>query len=317
MDPTRLLEDELDDFERALLRSARVDEPDVHAIARAAVVLGVGTSTLTLAAGTAAASAVPAGSTAVGAFGKLGVLGVVKWLSIGVVSGLVTTSGVEIARTTIGSGNHEDPAAVDTAEPVAKLPRAHTASALSPIPVPPVTADTIAADEIPPPSATFAAVPALATNVTPAKPGPGPVARSASSPPVAVPAASSARTNATQATTPATIAVPTATFALPAASTAHEAPKVASIAEETAMLERARRALASGNSTTALSELDTYEQRARARALGTEASVLRVESLLQAGQRASAVALAQRLLAAQPHGAHANRLRSIVASSSP
>ena len=81
------------------------------------------------------------------------------------------------------------------------------------------------------------------------------------------------------------------------------------------MLERARRALASGSASTALMELDTYEQSARARALGTEATVLRVEALLQSGQRTSAVALAQRLLAAQPRGPHASRLRSVVASS--
>lgn len=323
MEP-RLLEDELDEFERALLRSARSDEPDVRAIARAAVALGVATSTLTVAAGSAAAGTVSAGSTAVGTFSKLGALSVIKWLSIGVVGGLVTTSGVEIARNAIGPRPSEAAAAISTAQTISRRPAGQSTSDLSPIPVPPTPADPIAEPPAAPPVAAFADirtlgangaadVPASETNGTPARSAPPKGARSEPgvSPESASPAAPPARATAA----PLSTAAPTAAFEAPPANAAREAAGVASIAEETAMLERTRRALASGSASTALLELDTYDQRARARALGAEAAVLRVEALLQAGQRSSAVALAQRLLAAQPHGPHANRLRSIVASS--
>jgi hypothetical protein len=300
MDPTRLLEDDLDEFERALLRSARFDEPDGRAITRAAVALGVGTTTLTVAAGAAAASAVPGASTAVGTFSKLGALGIVKWLSIGVVGGLVTTSGVEIARTAMGSGPREPAAVVAAARPTAVPARPQQAADLAPIPIPPALADT-PAEEPSPPTMAFADPPLEPTAPRAAAPK---VTRSGSQPrPAAAPVEP-------VAAVPASTATPTAAFTPPGPT-----PKVVSIADETAMLDRARRALASGSAGTALNELDAYDQRARARALSTEASVLRIEALLQTGQRASAVALAQRLLAAQPNGPHANRLRSIVASS--
>jgi hypothetical protein len=308
MDPTRLLEDELDEFERALLRSARVDEPDARAIARAAVALGVGTSALTVAAGSAAATAtvtaVPGAGTAMGTFSKLGTLVVVKWLSIGVVGGLVTTSGVEIARTAIVASPDEPAAAVAPARPIAKRSSSQPASDLSPIPVPPAPADT--ADEAPP-TAAYADLP-VDPPPAPARAAPPRVARPGSD---ALPAAAPGAAAGPGAAAP----VSTAAFTPPATNRADETPRVVSIAEETAMLDRARRALASGNAASALTELESYDQRARARALSTEAAVLRIEALLQAGQRASAVALAQRLLAAQPNGPHANRLRSIVASS--
>jgi hypothetical protein len=304
MDPTRLLEDDLDEFERALLRSARFDEPDGRAITRAAVALGVGTTTLTVAAG-AAASAVPGASTAVGTFSKLGALGIVKWLSIGVVGGLVTTSGVEIARTAIGSGPPEPAAVVAAARPTAVPARPRQAADLAPIPIPPAPADT-AAEEPSPPMMAFSDLP---DEPTAPRPAAARVTRPGLQPsPAAAPVER-------VAAAPVSTATPTAAFTPPGASSAAEAPKVVSIADETAMLDRARRALASGSAGTALTELDSYDQRARARALSTEASVLRIEALLQTGQRASAVALAQRLLAAQPNGPHANRLRSIVASS--
>jgi hypothetical protein len=310
MDPTRLLEDDLDEFERELLRSARVDEPDARAIARAAFALGVGTSALTVAAGSAAATAtataVPGTGTAIGTFSKLGTLAVIKWLSIGVVGGLVTTSGVEIARTAIVSSPDEPAAAVARSRPIAMAASPRPASDLSPIPVPPAPADTADEGQVPRALA-FADVP-LDPPPAPERAAPPKLARSGSNAlPAAAPAAAAARAAAAP--------VSTASFTPPATNSAAETPKVVSIAEETAMLDRARRALASGNAAAALTELESYDQRARARALSTEAAVLRIEALLQAGQRASAVALAQRLLALQPNGPHANRLRSIVASS--
>jgi hypothetical protein len=295
MDPTRLLEDQLDDFEHALLRSARVDEPDVQAVARAALALGVGTTTLTVAAASAAASTLPVGSTAVGTASKVGALGIVKWLGIGIAGGLMTTGSIELAR--IYSAPHQHEAAAPVA-PATGLLRARPLSDRSPTPMAPLAAPTI--ELVSPPGESSAAQRAI----------PYPVARSASGGPSArASAAATVRVAAPPATAPAT------TSTLPGAAGESEGSRAPSIAEEIANLERARRALAAGDAGKALQELDAYERNARVRALGTEAAVLRVEALLQAGRRESAVALARRLLAAQPNGPHAARLRSITASS--
>jgi hypothetical protein len=275
MEPPRLIDDQLDDFERALLRSARVDEPDVHAIARAALALGVGTTAVTLVAGTAAASSATVAGSSLGTLSKLATLGVFKWLSVGVVAGVMTTAGVELARTAIRPA--DQPAAPEVARPLALRARSGVSrppQQLSPIPEPPAHEPEVV-DESAPSEAP-----------RPLKHG-------------AVPAAPVVPETA-----------PAVSTAGPANANA-EPPPVSSIAEEIASLQRARRGLAAGNPSLALAELDHYERHVRARALGAEAAVLRVEALLQAGQRAAAVALARRLLAAQPQGLHAARLRRI------
>jgi hypothetical protein len=93
MDPRRLLDGEGDDFARALLRSARRDVPDHGAAARSAIALGVGAGVVG-ASGAATAGGVSATSAGIG----LGTFGIAKWVGIGVVAGLFTAGGVEIAR---------------------------------------------------------------------------------------------------------------------------------------------------------------------------------------------------------------------------
>src|SRR5688572_29631617 len=99
MEPPRLIDEQLDDFEHALLRSARLDEPDMRAVARAALALGVGTTAVTIAATTAAASSATVAGSGLGTISKLATLGVLKWLSLGMVAGVMTTAGVELVRT--------------------------------------------------------------------------------------------------------------------------------------------------------------------------------------------------------------------------
>lgn len=93
MDPERLLDGEGDDFASALLRSARRDEPDHGAAARAAVARGVGAS-IVGASGTATAGAIGAASAGIG----VGALSIAEWVGIGVVAGLFTAGGVDLAR---------------------------------------------------------------------------------------------------------------------------------------------------------------------------------------------------------------------------
>jgi len=85
------------------------------------------------------------------------------------------------------------------------------------------------------------------------------------------------------------------------------------LAEELASLERARRALASGDGPRALRELDRHAQEFPKGALLPEAQVLRIESLLRIGQRPPAAAAARRFLELYGRGPHASRVRSLLA----
>ncbi|HVU04123.1 MAG TPA: hypothetical protein VHE30_20335 [Polyangiaceae bacterium] len=96
MDPTRLLDEEDDRFEARLLRTALRDEPPEGAMNRAALALGVGASAGALVTAAAGAKAATAGAAA-SHVAKLGAVGIAKWVSIGLVSGLVVTGGIRYA----------------------------------------------------------------------------------------------------------------------------------------------------------------------------------------------------------------------------
>jgi urease accessory protein UreE len=78
------------------------------------------------------------------------------------------------------------------------------------------------------------------------------------------------------------------------------------------MLDRARRALEQRDGRAALAELDRYQQAPSDHLLQTEANVIRVEALYQQGLRLEARRLATELLAHQPPGRLADRLRALV-----
>jgi hypothetical protein len=82
-EPKRWLEDGASGFERELLSSADVDRAPPRALSR------------TLASVQMAAAATLVASTAVGTSASVGTLGVLKWVGIGVVSGLATMVAVE------------------------------------------------------------------------------------------------------------------------------------------------------------------------------------------------------------------------------
>jgi hypothetical protein len=83
---------------------------------------------------------------------------------------------------------------------------------------------------------------------------------------------------------------------------------------EAARLDAARRALENGELERALAELDAYQ---RVRSLGVldrEALLLRIRVLVEQGEQARALVLAQSYLASHPNDAHAARLRALIAN---
>jgi len=84
------------------------------------------------------------------------------------------------------------------------------------------------------------------------------------------------------------------------------------LARELKLLDAARAELEGHDPGAALAALDRYERAFPAGALRTEASMVRVEALLARGDGGQARKLARDLLAQDPSGPHARRLRSIV-----
>jgi hypothetical protein len=85
-----------------------------------------------------------------------------------------------------------------------------------------------------------------------------------------------------------------------------------SLPRELSLLDRARRELTSHHPAGALRLLDEYESSFPGGRLGAEASVLRIESLARAGDRAGLVAAGKAFLARHPDGPYATRVRSLM-----
>jgi hypothetical protein len=86
----------------------------------------------------------------------------------------------------------------------------------------------------------------------------------------------------------------------------------AQLAAETALLDRARQALASGNASSAVRTLNDYDARFAHPNLLPEALYLRLEALTLQGDQPETQATARRLLRAFPGGPHAARARAVL-----
>jgi hypothetical protein len=104
---------------------------------------------------------------------------------------------------------------------------------------------------------------------------------------------------------------PEAPRPLPAAPARASLPNAQSLSREIAMIDACRRALSSGDAAAALAQLDEYAASPRTGTLDREAQLLRIDSLSLSGQRAAALALAERYLASYPNDPHAARLREL------
>jgi hypothetical protein len=113
---------------------------------------------------------------------------------------------------------------------------------------------------------------------------------------------------------PAAAAAPAPAPTTPTKVLASAAPIEGSLARELRSLDEARSALGRGDATGTLAELDRHDRAFPGGALRTEAKMLRAEALLARGDRAAARKLAAELLARDPSGLHARRLRTIADS---
>jgi hypothetical protein len=98
-------------------------------------------------------------------------------------------------------------------------------------------------------------------------------------------------------------------------SSGSDAPKsvgAPSLAEEVAAIKSAKGALASGNAAQALRELDAYKLHFPRGRLSQEATVVRIEALINSGSQAAAATLADRFLAAHPDSPYSARVRTLV-----
>lgn len=275
-DPARFSDDDGDEHERRLLRSAAGDRGSDCALratlgamgAAAGVALGAASASAGVAA--AASTGGSAAGSAGGGLTATGSAGLAAWVGLGALVGAITVGGV---------------AAIEgVSRPVASA----ALSAVEERPVP-VTGDAPtsapqARNERPAPTPPRAsagartAVASLAADVPPIAP-----AYRADFPPAPPNVPPNAPPNATD-----------------------------SLAAEVGALQRVRVALAAGDAPGALAALDAHARDFARPALGPEAAVLRVEALARAGRRAEASALADRLLAASPSSPLATRLRTVL-----
>jgi hypothetical protein len=277
MEPTRFLDGDEDAFEAQLLRSARHDAPPSGAALRAGAALGLAVGTASAAGGVAGTVAGGAARTSVGAApmsAKLGLLGIGKWFGIGMVSGIVATAGVHYAS--VESAPHG-------AEKTTRPMLADEQGAVPSVPSTPALLDAPAQAVAAPETREAASATEAATTT----------ARAPQRRPRAAPSAETAASPS-------------------AAATANGHDRLASLSAELAILERARGALLAHDPAGVLAALAEYASAPRSGVLDSEADVLHVEALAQAGRTADAVALAERGLRAAPAGPHAALFRQII-----
>jgi len=89
-------------------------------------------------------------------------------------------------------------------------------------------------------------------------------------------------------------------------------PNASSLSDEVTALQIARTALVGHDAGAALSALDRYKIRFPAGRLLPEATVLRIQALIERGDRAQAAALAERFESSNPKSPYADRIRSIL-----
>jgi hypothetical protein len=277
-EPRRLLDEWEDDFGRDVLRSAKLDAPPRGATKRATVVI-----TAAIATGAAATSAPAAAATAL-----LKTIGTMTFFGVAAVGAAVY---LEDARTAPAPSATPETTSVARATSSARARSAHAASVQAAPTTPP---------EAPPPSA------ALAASAAPSATTPSMTPSPALPPAISAPAALAATT------TPAASASASPS---PSASPAPSVSSESALASELAAIDLARRTLASGDPRRALGLLDDYAVRFPRGVLSAEATVLRIEALLRAGDRAAAQRLGARFLAANPTSAYVPRVQSLLGKS--
>jgi outer membrane protein assembly factor BamD (BamD/ComL family) len=86
---------------------------------------------------------------------------------------------------------------------------------------------------------------------------------------------------------------------------------------EIALLDQARGAVAAGEPARALAILDGYTVRFPRGAMAPEATVLRIEALVKAGDRPAATRFADAFLATAPTSPYTTRIQSLLTTANP
>ncbi len=92
------------------------------------------------------------------------------------------------------------------------------------------------------------------------------------------------------------------------------APSSSTFPAEVAVLDRARAAIDSGNPAAAVAELDAYATRFPHGTMAPEATLLRIEALIAAGDRPAAARVADAFTAQNPKSPYTTRLRTLLDS---
>lgn len=95
-------------------------------------------------------------------------------------------------------------------------------------------------------------------------------------------------------------------------SSTAESPRETTLRDEVVLLDRARAEIARGATTEALATLAKHDATYPRGFLGSEAEVLRIEALVRAGRTAEATSRGEALLAREPNGPHAQRVRTLL-----
>jgi hypothetical protein len=270
--PKRLLESNDHAAMRELLLAGARERPSPRALQSAALALGVSSSVM---AGSATATATLASASGGAAISPGLALLAAKWVALGALGGVVLSGGAWIASTPGNTPAVPNAArAAATEHETAAVPRARRAS----VPEQAATPDPLPETPQPP-----------AGELQASKAVPVPRGGNKKSAPLTAPAVEPS---------------------LAAASADLPAPQ--SLSREIAMIDGARRALASSSAASALQQLDAYSASPRTGTLDREAQLFRIDALVQLGQRAAALPLAQRYLGSYPNDPHAARLRALV-----
>jgi hypothetical protein len=290
-DPARLRDEGADDFELGLLASASRDIGADRSLARTLATLGIASSAaaVTSAAGATAATAATAASMAApkaAASGAAiasaaGSTLLVKWIVVGALAGFATAGGifaVEGRRSPDGAAASSPLSSVSVREGTA--PPKPTAQSQS-------QSQSQGQESDAP------------VGPSPESPAPAPPG-DARKPPADPKTKPSPSTVAEQGEHPKDTAV------APTAAASSAAPELMG---EVVLLDRVRASLAGKRPADAIAELDRYRRDFPRGTLTPEATVLRIEALLQAGDRSAAAELAKPFaLGSSPH---ATRIRSL------
>lgn len=275
--------DSCDDFERGLLRSVRRDAPAASAASKTRAALGLEQAALAANAG----DSVAAGASALGARSEL-VVWVLKGLAVGLLLGGVTMGGAEwIAQRTLEESRLATHARRGQAFAV-------PTAAASAMPYEQPRAER----EVAPPSALPGTPKSLAAPPAAAR--------------TAVPAADASRMPMEPRIAPGSNSGALAAFApLSSASGVSQPPSAVSIAEQVAMIERARSALKRASSSEALGLANAYVQRWPNGSLSIEAALVRIEAELALHDRQAAEREARAVISVLPGGRYAKRVRAL------